>query len=188
TRRMVPARNIAAMRAITTSTATPERRAVSWNGSRTKPSILSSEIARMRALIGSLCSVGSIMFANSRDGQRPVKHCQADDFRARDVRTVTNAFRNEKQRARRVCDARFLPVAAKNVSPFVRLWMRVRRDRVSSFKLAEHHHSTRAIMLLQNHQLNPFIRPRLPDFVFSQCNVRKHAFTEADCAGFASNR
>ena len=58
TRRIVPARNMAAMRAITTSLVRPERRAISSNGSRTKPSILSSEIARILALIGSLCSTG----------------------------------------------------------------------------------------------------------------------------------
>src|SRR6266478_22299 len=45
---------------MTTSTPTPERRAISSNGSRTNPSILSSEIARIFALIGSLCSTGNI--------------------------------------------------------------------------------------------------------------------------------
>ena len=39
---------------------TPERRAISSNGSRTKPSILSSEIARIFSLIGSLCSTGNM--------------------------------------------------------------------------------------------------------------------------------
>src|SRR5688500_16478989 len=48
------------MRAITVSTGTPERLAISANGSRTKPSILSSETARIFALIGSLCSTGNI--------------------------------------------------------------------------------------------------------------------------------
>src|SRR5437899_11049086 len=48
------------MRAITISTSTPERRAIASNGSRTKPSILSSEIARIYALIGSSCSIVSI--------------------------------------------------------------------------------------------------------------------------------
>src|ERR1039458_9842928 len=47
---------MASMRAMTRSTSTPERRAISANGSRTKPSILSSEIARIFALIGSSCS------------------------------------------------------------------------------------------------------------------------------------
>src|SRR2546430_5421637 len=60
TRRIVPARSIAVMRVITTSTSTPERRAIASNGSRTKPSILSSEIARIFALIGSSCSIVSI--------------------------------------------------------------------------------------------------------------------------------
>src|SRR5437660_11453849 len=45
---------------MTTSTPTPERRAISANGSRTNPSILSSEIARIFALIESLCSTGNI--------------------------------------------------------------------------------------------------------------------------------
>src|SRR5207302_7029092 len=45
---------------MTTSTPTPVRRAISSNGSRTNPSILSSEIARIFALIESLCSTGNI--------------------------------------------------------------------------------------------------------------------------------
>src|SRR5215469_9700404 len=61
TRRIVPARNMAAIRDITTSTSTSERLAISSNGSRTKPSILSSEIARIRAFTESLCSIGSIL-------------------------------------------------------------------------------------------------------------------------------
>src|SRR5688572_31183137 len=48
------------MRAITVSTGTPDRLAISANGSRTKPSMLSSETARIFALIGSLCSTGNI--------------------------------------------------------------------------------------------------------------------------------
>src|SRR6202023_3807416 len=59
-RRIVPARTIAAIRAITVSTSTPEPRAISSNGSRTKPSTLSSEIASIFALIGSLYSIGSM--------------------------------------------------------------------------------------------------------------------------------
>src|SRR5437870_9553572 len=51
---------MAAIRARTTSTATPERFAISSNGSRTNRSILSSEIARILALTGSLCSTGNI--------------------------------------------------------------------------------------------------------------------------------
>src|SRR5436190_2720887 len=45
---------------MTTSTPTPDRLAISSNGSRTNPSILSSEIARIFALIESLCSTGNI--------------------------------------------------------------------------------------------------------------------------------
>jgi hypothetical protein len=41
-------------------------------------------------------------------------------------------------------------------------------------------------VLVQDHQLDPFIRTGLPGFVFGQCDVRKHDFIEADCAGFAS--
>ena len=60
TRRIVPARNIAMIRLSTVSTGNPARSAISPNGSRTKPAILSSEMARMRALIGSLCSIGTV--------------------------------------------------------------------------------------------------------------------------------
>src|SRR5437016_14680865 len=42
----------------TTSTPIPERFAISSNGSRTNPSISSSETARTFALTGSLCSTG----------------------------------------------------------------------------------------------------------------------------------
>src|SRR5438445_3512689 len=45
---------------MTTSIPTPERRAISANGSRTNPSILSSEIAIIFSLIESLCSTGNI--------------------------------------------------------------------------------------------------------------------------------
>ena len=41
---------------------------------------------------------------NSRDRERPVKDCQANDFRARDVRTVTDSFGREEQRARGIVD------------------------------------------------------------------------------------
>jgi len=50
----------AAIRPITTSTSTPLRSAISSNGSRTNPSILSSEIVRIFSLIGSLCSTESM--------------------------------------------------------------------------------------------------------------------------------
>ena len=64
--------------------------------------------------------------------------------------------------------------------------MRVRRDRVSGLELAQHHHSAAAFVLVQNHQLNSFIRTGLPGFVLAQRNVWKHDFIEADRAGFAS--
>jgi len=62
----------------------------------------------------------------------------------------------------------------------------VRRDRVSGLELAQHHDSVGALVLVQNHQLNSFIRTWLPGFVFGQRDVRKHDFIEADRAGFAS--
>src|SRR5262245_42723745 len=46
---------------MTTSTPRPERLAISQNGSRTNPSILSSEIDKIRALTGSLCSIGNML-------------------------------------------------------------------------------------------------------------------------------
>ncbi len=122
----------------------------------------------------------------SYDGQRPVKDSQADDFRARDVRAVTDAFGRKEQRAGGIGDAGFLPFAGQDVSPFVRVWMRVRRNRVSGLELAQHDDSAGALVLVQDHQLNPFIRTGLPGFVFGQRDVRKHDFIEADRAGFAS--
>jgi hypothetical protein len=61
----------------------------------------------------------------------------------------------------------------------VRIRMRVRRDRVSGLELAQHYHSAGAFVLVQNHQLNPFIGTGLPSFVFGQRDVGKHDFTEA---------
>ena len=52
TRRIVPPRSIARMRSITSSTSSPDCRAISPNGSRTKPWMRSSETARICALIG----------------------------------------------------------------------------------------------------------------------------------------
>ena len=72
--------------------AAPERSAISANGSRTKPAILSSEMARMRALTGSLCSTGRVSLGKvirrrrrkkRRENGRP---CRAGQ---------TNARRNE---------------------------------------------------------------------------------------------
>ena len=62
----------------------------------------------------------------------------------------------------------------------------MRRDRVSGLELAQHHDSAGALVLAQNHQLNPFIRTGRPGFVLGQCNVGKYYFIEADRAGFAS--
>src|SRR6266566_742905 len=72
TRRIVLARSIATMRAITTSTSTPECRAISSKGWRAKPSILSSETARIFALIGSLCSTGSMWINPPVDSCCPI--------------------------------------------------------------------------------------------------------------------
>src|SRR6266550_6921037 len=60
------------MRAITSSTSMPERRAISSNGSHTKPSILSSETARIFALIGSSCSTGSMWINPPVDSSCPI--------------------------------------------------------------------------------------------------------------------
>ena len=57
-------------------------RAISANGSRTKPAILSSEIARMRALIGSLCSTGMAVVRQSG------RHAAAQEKTARKWQAV----------------------------------------------------------------------------------------------------
>ena len=38
-------------------------------------------------------------------------------------------------------------------------------------ELAQHHHSAGALVLVQNHQLNSFVRTGLPSFVFGQHDV-----------------
>ena len=58
--------------------------------------------------------------------------------------------------------------------------------RVSGLELAQHNDSAATLVLVQNHQLNSFIRTGLPGFVFAQRDVGKHDFTEADRARFAS--
>ena len=122
----------------------------------------------------------------SDDGQRAVKDCEADDFSARDVRAVTDTLGRKEQRASGVGHAGFIPFAGQDVSPLVRVRMRVRGDCVSWFKFAQHHHPAGALILVQNHQLNPFIRTGLPSFVFAQRDIGKHDFIEADRARFAS--
>ena len=102
------------------------------------------------------------------------------------MRTVTDALGRKEQRAGGVGHAGFIPFAGQNISPLVRVRMRVRGDCVSWFKFAQHHRPAGALIPVQNHQLNPFIRTRLPDFVFAQRDVGKHDFTEADRARFAS--
>src|SRR4029077_7871336 len=127
---MVPARNIAAIRAMTTSAPTPEHRAISSNGSCTNPSILSSEIARILALIGSLCSTGSIpinptrgqtcpthtraaqpvcdrRYASERAGQHGCKMtaCAGKDEQVPDKMRIARAFPHIKQDACRVSDS-----------------------------------------------------------------------------------
>ena len=99
---------------------------------------------------------------------------------------MTDAFGRKEQRTGGVGDAGFLPFAGQDVSLFVRIRMRVRRNRVSGLELAQHDDSAGALVLVQDHQLNPFIRTGLPGFVFGQRDVRKHDFIEADRAGFAS--
>jgi hypothetical protein len=84
---------------------------------------------------------------------------------------VTNAFGRKEQRARAVRDVGFLPFAGQDISSFVRIRMRVRRDRVSGLELAQHHDSAGALVLVQDHQLNSFIRTGLPGFVFAQRDV-----------------
>lgn len=122
----------------------------------------------------------------SDDGQRTVKNCKADDFSARYVRAVTDALGRKEQRASGVRHAGFLPFAGQDVSPLVRVRMRVRGDCVSWFKFAQDYNSTGDFVLVQNHQLNPFIRTRLPGLVFAQRDVGKHGFTEVDPSRFAS--
>jgi hypothetical protein len=45
--------------------------------------------------------------------------------------------------------------------------MRVRWDGVTGLEFAEDDESARALLLMQNHQLNAFVWPRLPGFVFA---------------------
>jgi hypothetical protein len=60
TRRMMPASSMALIRSSTVSSGTPLCSAITWKGWRWKPEIRSSEIARIFALIGSLCSTGTV--------------------------------------------------------------------------------------------------------------------------------
>src|SRR5208283_2553846 len=78
TRRIVPAFIIALIRSSTRSSRTPDNVAISLNGSRTNPWILSSEIARILELTASVCSVAIMLLlgqetsTESRDDTNPV--------------------------------------------------------------------------------------------------------------------
>jgi hypothetical protein len=85
----------------------------------------------------------------SDDGQRTVKDCKADDFSARYVRAVTDALRRKEQRTSGVRHAGFIPFAGQDVSPLVRVRMRVRWDCVPLFKFAQHHNSAGDFVLVQ---------------------------------------
>ena len=57
---------------------------------------------------------------------------------------------------------------------------------VTGLEFAEDDESPRGLVLMQNHQLDAFVRPMLPGFVFAQRNIRKHDFVEADRARIAN--
>jgi hypothetical protein len=64
-----------------------------------------------------------------------------------------------------------------------------KEQRAVVYVMSDSSHSpdrTYALVLVQNHQLSPFIRTGRPGFVLGQCNIGKHYFIEADRAGFAS--
>ena len=55
---MMPASSMARMRSMTVSRGIADFSAMSWNGSRWKPGMRSSEMARILALVGSEMEVG----------------------------------------------------------------------------------------------------------------------------------
>jgi hypothetical protein len=107
-------------------------------------------------------------------GQRAVKRGQADDFRAGDVRAVFHAFGRIKQGTGGVSDAGLVLLTGKNISPFIGERMRMCRDGKARLELAQYYDSTGVGMLVQDHQLNTFVRTGLPDFVLGQSDMGKH--------------
>ena len=116
----------------------------------------------------------------SGHGKRSVEDCQADDLAAGRVWAVLQAFWSEKQRARTVGLARFLPIARQHVSPFVGVRMGVGRNNGAGLEFAEDHDSSRVSVFMQDFQLNAVIGSGLPGFVLSHRNISKHRHRKAD--------
>jgi len=89
------------------------------------------------------------------------------------------AARGEEEGAMGVRDARLFPFAGEHVGPFIGVRMRVGRNCAAGFELAQHHDASGGFILVQQHQLNAGIRSGLPHFVFGQCDVGKHEFTDS---------
>src|SRR5438876_2647102 len=86
--------------------------------------------------------------ATSFDCERSVKGCEADPFRARDVRTMLRSFGSEEQSASSVNRTRFLPFARQHVSPFVGVRMRVRWNGITGIEFAQYDDSAGALMFV----------------------------------------
>ena len=118
--------------------------------------------------------------------ERPVEDRQADDFRPGHMRSMPDAFGRMEERARGVRHTGFLPFTGEHVSLFIGDWVGVRRDRVAGLELVQHDYAVGVFMFVQHQQLDAFIRPGLPGFVFAQRDVGKHAFIQTHYRRFAS--
>src|ERR1035438_5446822 len=124
-----------------------------------------------RRQYGTASRTASVMLCH---GQRAVKRRQADDFRAGDMRAMFHALGRMKQGAGGVGHVGFLPFTGKDVSPFVRVRMRMCRNDVPGLELAQHDDSAGVGMLVQHHQLDASVRATLPGFIPGQGDVGKH--------------
>ena len=103
------------------------------------------------------------------------------------VRAVAHAFRREKKRPRGVGKIGFDPLAGQDVSPFVGIRMGMGRDRVAGLELPQNGDTARGLVLVQHHELDPFVRARLPSLVAGLCDVGEHG-SQSRLLDFAFSR
>ena len=99
------------------------------------------------------------------------------------MRAVSCASRGEEECAGGVCLARLLPFTRKDENGLVGFRMYMRGYGDAGLKPAQHSQPTGLFILVQDHQIDSWVRTSLPGFLFGYRNVREHdlmetAFTE----------
>src|SRR6266849_1971626 len=102
------------------------------------------------------------------------------------MRSVPLAFWREKNRARGIGHAGFLPVAREDIDQFVGQWMRMGGNGGAGVKFSQDRDPARGFILVQHEQFDAGIWPRLPGFVSGQSDVLEHLLIERGPAKIAS--